>query len=236
MFKPRVFSATILAAALALTFGARSASADTYTLDSANTALSAFPGPYGTVTVSLSGTGVGAVATITYDASQVISGATTYQYLFGGAQAADANVNSTDFTPALVSETNTFAGFTPTFDKFDSGNADGFGKFTLTGDNKDGYGDSATQIVFTVTNNNTGWNSASDVLISNGTKTNAFVAAHVFVATVNSDGSLSDQAVLTGFAGNHGAVSVVPEPSTLAIAGLGALGFFGYGLRRRLKK
>lgn len=30
--------------------------------------------------------------------------------------------------------------------------------------------------------------------------------------------------------------SVVPEPSTLAIAGLGGLGFVGYGLRRRLKK
>jgi hypothetical protein len=30
--------------------------------------------------------------------------------------------------------------------------------------------------------------------------------------------------------------SVVPEPSTMAIAGLGAIGFLGYGLRRRLKK
>jgi len=29
---------------------------------------------------------------------------------------------------------------------------------------------------------------------------------------------------------------VVPEPSTMAIAGLGALGFIGYGLRRRRKK
>jgi hypothetical protein len=29
---------------------------------------------------------------------------------------------------------------------------------------------------------------------------------------------------------------VVPEPSTLAIAGLGALGFMGFGFRRRLKK
>jgi hypothetical protein len=27
-----------------------------------------------------------------------------------------------------------------------------------------------------------------------------------------------------------------PEPSSMAIAGLGALGFIGYGLRRRLKK
>jgi len=32
------------------------------------------------------------------------------------------------------------------------------------------------------------------------------------------------------------AAPAVPEPSTLAIAGLGALGFAGYGLRRRLKK
>jgi PEP-CTERM motif len=30
--------------------------------------------------------------------------------------------------------------------------------------------------------------------------------------------------------------TAVPEPSTMAIAGLGALGFIGYGLRRRLKK
>jgi hypothetical protein len=30
--------------------------------------------------------------------------------------------------------------------------------------------------------------------------------------------------------------TVVPEPSTMAIAALGALGFIGYGLRRRLKK
>jgi hypothetical protein len=31
-------------------------------------------------------------------------------------------------------------------------------------------------------------------------------------------------------------VAAVPEPSTMAIAGLGTLGFMGYGLRRRLKK
>jgi hypothetical protein len=30
--------------------------------------------------------------------------------------------------------------------------------------------------------------------------------------------------------------SPVPEPSTMAIAGLGAIGFIGFGLRRRLKK
>jgi len=39
-------------------------------------------------------------------------------------------------------------------------------------------------------------------------------------------------------AGNNvpGKPNVVPEPSTMAIPGLGALGFMGYGLRRRLKE
>jgi hypothetical protein len=37
-------------------------------------------------------------------------------------------------------------------------------------------------------------------------------------------------------AGDNLPGSPSPEPSTLAIAGLGALGFLGYGLRRRLKK
>jgi len=34
---------------------------------------------------------------------------------------------------------------------------------------------------------------------------------------------------------NLEALAAVPEPSTLAIAGLGALGFLGYGLKRRVK-
>jgi hypothetical protein len=36
--------------------------------------------------------------------------------------------------------------------------------------------------------------------------------------------------------GDNVAAVPVPEPSTMAIAGLGAIGFIGVGLRRRLKK
>jgi hypothetical protein len=36
--------------------------------------------------------------------------------------------------------------------------------------------------------------------------------------------------------GRQVVTTTTPEPSTIAIAGLGALGFIGYGLRRRLKK
>ena len=42
--------------------------------------------------------------------------------------------------------------------------------------------------------------------------------------------------VNTGFESGSGSTVPVPEPSSMAIAGLGALGFVAYGLRRRLKK
>jgi hypothetical protein len=40
----------------------------------------------------------------------------------------------------------------------------------------------------------------------------------------------------TGFTGAQTLAPAVPEPSSMAIGSLGALGFVGYGLRRRLKK
>jgi len=50
----------------------------------------------------------------------------------------------------------------------------------------------------------------------------------------NTDSGTTAFSVLTQ---NFSQISTaVPEPSTLAVAGLGALGFIGYGLRRRLKK
>ncbi len=54
------------------------------------------------------------------------------------------------------------------------------------------------------------------------------------ILQINNQGNSSDQNLLT-----WGTINVTadapsaPEPSTLAIAGLGALGFIGYGLRRR---
>jgi hypothetical protein len=48
-------------------------------------------------------------------------------------------------------------------------------------------------------------------------------------------GGSFERTALTDIAQNF-SQSVVPEPSTMAIAALGALGFIGYGLRRRLQK
>jgi hypothetical protein len=46
-------------------------------------------------------------------------------------------------------------------------------------------------------------------------------------------GDNSNMSIVSGAQVNAPPASAVPEPSTMAIAGLGALGFIGYGLRRR---
>ena len=69
MFRPRIFSALLLAVALALTFGAGSASAD-ISLSSPNNAISSYTGPYGSVNVSVDATQT--VATFTFTTSVVM--------------------------------------------------------------------------------------------------------------------------------------------------------------------
>jgi hypothetical protein len=97
-------------------------------------------------------------------------------------------------------------------------------------DSSDGFASSSSQVSFTLTNTSGTWASVSNVLTPNS---NGFQAeAHIFV-TAN-PAVQSNGASFTGFAGNG--PNPVPEPSTLAIAGLGALGFIGFGLRRRLTK
>jgi MYXO-CTERM domain-containing protein len=86
-----------------------------------------------------------------------------------------------------------------------------------------------------VTNNptlsGTTWNTATDVLTANAS--GAFIGAHIVVFASNN--VVNGNQGSTGYAANGGAVSTTPEPSTMAIAGLAALGFIGYGLRRRVK-
>jgi hypothetical protein len=61
--------------------------------------------------------------------------------------------------------------------------------------------------------------------------TSAYVAKDIGLK--NTDGGTTAFSVLQQ---NFSQITAIPEPSTMAIAGLGALGFIGYGLRRRLKK
>jgi hypothetical protein len=171
--------------------------------------LAGQPGPFGTVTVSLSGQ----TATITFTASGV------YSFVDGSSAAVELNTDS--FTEAFVSESpsNNFKQFA--FDQ----QVDGWGKFDLAVDQKNSAVH-LTSIIFTVTNTSgtTTWLTANDVLAFNEQGFDA--AAHIF--TPNGGG-------LTGFAAEgEGTHTTTPDGGTTAMlfgAGLSAL-----GLMRRLAK
>jgi hypothetical protein len=187
------------------------------------------------VNVSLSG------QTATFTFNEGSSGG--FNYLFVGGAAADVNVNSSSFTEAFVSATGpSTGGFkapTPANKPFGSGNVDGFGNFNLTFNLQDGTGSAANQIVFTVTNTDLAhpWNSVSDVLTPNDSVHEAEVGASI---AVFAGPPVNGAQRTTGFvAGNTGSPipppESTPEPSAMLIAVVGAIGFLGYGLRRRRK-
>ena len=178
------------------------------TLNVGNDDLNNFPGPYGTVTIGLTGQ----VATITFKA------ATGFE--FGDGQAVDVNVNSTDFTPAILVD----PGF-DNFETFANNPVDGFGDFNLQLNNANfsvGY----TLFSFTVTNNSaTLWGSATDVLTFNSSGFDA--AAHVRPTVNNPQGQ-------TGKAAESGPFTNVPDSGATAM--LLGLGLTGLGFVRRFVK
>jgi hypothetical protein len=238
MFRPKSVLALGLALALALTLGVGSASADIFTLTGANDAVSPYPSPYGTVDVTL-GPG-GTTATVTFTGGSFAdpnhAGETCY-YLFTSTGAVAINLNHGSLDTGSITGSNSLsgtpgAGFNSSVGPLSSGGAgqeDGFGNFNTSINSDDGFKAASTTISFTVDSTGAAWSSASDVLAANSSGYS--LAAHVGVYCP-ADNLTGFQA--TGFVGNG--ANPVPEPSTLAIAGLGALGFIGYGLRRRRTK
>src|SRR5438093_1547564 len=145
------------------------ARAITYTLDTGNSAISGYPGPYGTVDVSLDGSGT--IATITFTAN---SG-----FLFGDGSTAGLNVNASAFTVGTPTGMNLKSTGNNSPQWLSSGQADGFGNFNLLLDSNDGYGQATSSLSFTVTDTSGTWATAADVLTPN--PNNARVVAHVFV-------------------------------------------------------
>jgi len=194
----------ILAGALLLLFYSGSSRADTITLNLGNAAISGYPSPYASVDVSLSDS---THATITFTAAD--------NYTMGDGSTVALNVHAVSFTASSLTETNKFSGFSPNFILFNYGSqtVDGFGTFNFTIDNKDGWGDSATTVTFTLINNSGTWGSDADVLIANA---GGFTAAsHIFVPYAIPP-TVAGGAVATGYATNV----AVPEPGTLIFLGI----------------
>jgi hypothetical protein len=189
-------------------------------LSVANSAISAYPSPYGTVEIDLTSS---TTATITFTA--LTTGG--YEYFFIANGAADVNVNAASWTIGSFGETNPapFASAVPT--DGGSGNVDGFGTFNQTTDNFDGYDHAASEINFTITDTSGTWSSASNVLTDN--PDGFLAAAHIAVCGSPGNCTPDTAALATGYAANGAAV---PEPGTLALLGTSLLGL-GFALRAR---
>jgi hypothetical protein len=192
-------------------FGLQQAKAiTTYSLSAGNAAISGFPAPYGSASVSLSGN----TATITFTAANTAA----FQYLFGDGGSVAVNVNGA-FTLGAITGTQ-LPGFGPTtYSNGGAGNEDGFGSFNLSINSSQGYTDASNSITFTLTGS---WANEGSVLTANAN--GAFVAAHIFVAAFPAD--VHAGALATGFAANGGAVNTPDGGTTVMLLGaaLGALG------------
>jgi hypothetical protein len=163
-----------------------------------------------------------------------------FTYFMVGMGAAAANINSTNFTigppSAVASPLGT--SFTPgDLSTGNPGNQDGYGTFNAGVNIKDSTTHSVQEITFEVTNNSGTWSfdsttGTSNVLLANSN-------GQILSANIGAWDGLSSGFTNTGFSGDAKQQStppVVPEPSTIVLVALGAMGFLGYGLRRRLRK
>ena len=210
----------VLGFALVLILGVATASADSiaFNIGVPNDVLSAFTGPYASVTVNqLTSTTASLVFT------SLTTNGTTF-LMSGGGTAAAFNVNGT-FSVGTITPTF-LSGFGPA--TFNNGgavnNVSAFGGFNGSLNGPAGYTNAANSLTIGLTaTGGTTWANALSVLTPNAA--GFTTAIHGFACTAPCQANAG--ALATGFAGNG---SSVPEPASLLLLGTGLAGI---GLWRR---
>lgn len=210
MSSPRSFRKLALSLAMfaVVALGsAAAANADQVIINVPNAGLSGTPGPYATVTYTLNGNVIDVNV-------QMALGFTAFGTGDGNNGIFGFNVVG---STAGLSVTNLPAGFTA---NLGGGQMDGFGNFdvTLSCCNPQ---NGVTSFSFTVSRTG-GFSSASDLFEASSS------GAHFAVHVAPSDGSP------TGFAGDAGTPTEVPEPTSMLLLGTGLV-TLAAGLRKRFK-
>jgi hypothetical protein len=213
--------AILAAAAVAAVFLAGTASyADTFsfnlTVSNAN-----LTGPFATINVNLTSP---TTAVITETAIS------PYGLIDGGILGLNINAttwsfNSLSGTPLPGSNVNLSDG--------GAGNEDGFGSYNQTFNNQGGTGDALSSVTVTLVNTGATWASATDVLIQNSH--HALAAAHISPLDTGLNNGQTFFAAGNGGSGGGGDTIVGPEPASLLLFGLGALGVGARVRRRRVE-
>lgn len=186
---------------------AAAANADQVIINTPNAGLSGTPGPYATVTYVLNGSNIDVTVTM-FPGFEAFGTGDGNNGIFG--------FNIVGSTAGL-SVTNLPAGFAA---NLGGGQMDGFGNFevTLSCCNP---ANGVTDFSFTVSRTG-GFSSASDLFEANAS--GAHFAIHIAPTNGNP----------TGFAGDTGTPSEVPEPTSMLLLGTGLV-TLAAGLRRRFK-
>jgi PEP-CTERM motif len=187
-----------------------------------NTAIAPYPGPYVHVDIHWVN-----ATTATVTATSLTSGAFTY--LMGDGSTFGLNTNGTVSVGAITGAPPTHGTYSTS-----SGNVSAFGNINFIIDTSDGFPDTSSSLIFTLTNTTGTWADENAVLIANNK--GFFGEAHIFVASPNcTNAQGAPIACATGFAGNGSGppVQETPEPGILSLLGIGLLAAGATALRRR---